>query len=144
TVQPGPAVLIGERGARGHLGHIGLGVQVVALEHVPAQLLRQQPRHRRFTGPRHTHDDQDRRHTTTLNASTPARPHTDIRHSITVHDLRFCATDSPRNSFTNQNPASLTWDRNSEPDPIASTISQTRVLDRSAATGARIPEAVTV
>ena len=67
-----------------------------------------------------------------------------MMHSITVQVFRFCPTVMPMYSLTSQKPASLTWDRNSEPEPIASTISATIGLDRSAATGARMPAAVTV
>src|ERR1700712_56639 len=79
-----------------------------------------------------------------LNTSTPARPDTEMMHSITVQVLRFCTTLTPRYSFTNQNPASLTCERKSEPAPIAKTISETCADERSAATGARMPDAVTV
>src|SRR5689334_15859628 len=79
-----------------------------------------------------------------LSASTEARPQSEMVHSMTVQLLRFCTTVTPMNSLVSQKPASLTWLRNSEPEPMASTSSDTCDVDRCAATGWRMPDAVTV
>ncbi len=50
----------------------------------------------------------------------------------------------PKYSLTSQKPASLTCEKNTDPAPIASTMSETSVVDMLAASGARMPEAVTV
>src|SRR3954470_9485040 len=63
---------------------------------------------------------------------------------MTDHDLMFCTTLTLKYSFTSQNPASLTCEKNSDPQPMASTSSEVCVVLRSAASGARTPEAVTV
>src|SRR3712207_4919469 len=56
---------------------------------------------------------------------TKTRPATDSTVSINDHVLMVCPTDMPKNSLTIQNPASLTWEKNTEPAPTASTTSET-------------------
>ena len=65
-------------------------------------------------------------------------------HSITLQVLRVWPTVVPRYSLTSQKPASLTCERNTEPAPIASTSRDASGDDRSAASGAMMPAAVTV
>src|SRR4029079_11623745 len=62
---------------------------------------------------------------TRSSSRTTPSPLTDNRVSITDHDLMVCPTVSPKYSLTSQNPASLTWEKNSEPAPTASTTSET-------------------
>ena len=50
-------------------------------------------------------------------------PKTEITVSITDQDLMVCPTVRPKYSLTSQNPASLTWQKNSDPQPMASTSS---------------------
>ena len=56
--------------------------------------------------------------------------------SITDQLLMVCPTLSPKYSLTSQNPASLTWLKNSEPLPMASTSSDVSPLDMDAAPAA--------
>ena len=67
--------------------------------------------------------------------------------SHTVQVLNVCATERPRQSLTIQKPASLRWDRKSEPQPIATMISAVCVWVSSgcrASTGTSRPEAVVI
>src|SRR4051795_1624128 len=57
-------------------------------------------------------------------SSTHTSPVTESTVSINDHDLIVWPTESPKNSFTSQKPASLTWEKNTEPDPTASTTSE--------------------
>src|SRR3954453_16157725 len=82
--------------------------------------------------------------TTALRRRTPIRPTTEITVSITDQDLRVWPTVSPKYSLTSQKPASLTWLKNSEPDPIASTSRETCDVLRSAARPPTMPAVVTV
>ncbi len=50
----------------------------------------------------------------------------------------------PKYSFTSQKPASLTWLKNSDPHPIASTSSASSFVDRLGASGPTMPAAVMV
>ena len=63
---------------------------------------------------------------------------------MTDHDLMVCPTVSPKYSFTSQNPASLTWLKNSDPQPIASTSRESSAFGRSAAMPVTMPPAVMV
>src|SRR2546430_12637415 len=81
---------------------------------------------------------------TRLSTSTKTRPQTEMTVSISDQLARVCPTDSPKYSLTNQKPASLTCEKNSDPAPTASTSRLTWVVDSDAATGARMPAAVTV
>src|SRR4051794_40854162 len=58
--------------------------------------------------------------------------------------LKVCPTVIPKYSLTSQKPASLTWDRNSDPDPIASASSGALVSGSWVSSGAIRPAAVTV
>ena len=69
---------------------------------------------------------------------------TEISVSIADHVLRFSTTLTRKYSLTSQKPASLTWEKNSEPEPIASTSSDVCVVLMFAASGASTPEAVIV
>src|SRR6195952_2291483 len=71
-------------------------------------------------------------------------PVTDSTVSINDHDLMFWLTDKPKYCLVSQKPASLTWEKNSEPAPIASTSNDTCVLLNVAVTGCRMPAVVTV
>ena len=62
-----------------------------------------------------------------------ARPLTDLA----VGDVRPIVR--PKYSLTSQNPASLTWLKNSDPQPIASTNKETSPFGRSAAMPVTIP-----
>jgi hypothetical protein len=53
-------------------------------------------------------------------------------------------TVSPKYSLTSQNPASLTWEKNSDPHPMASTSRARWLADRLGASGATMPAAVMV
>src|SRR3954470_4739228 len=64
--------------------------------------------------------------------------------SMTDHDLMVCPTVSPKYCFTSQNPASLTWLKNSEPQPIASTNSARCDVDSVPASAPTMPAAVVV
>lgn len=44
--------------------------------------------------------------------------------SISDQVLIVWPTPRPKYSFTSQNPASLTWEKNSDPEPIARTSSE--------------------
>ena len=56
-----------------------------------------------------------------LQIMTRASTTTDSRHSITVQVLKVSPTSSPKYSLMSQKPASLTWERNTEPAPMAIT-----------------------
>src|ERR1019366_627591 len=62
-------------------------------------------------------------HTMCDKSSTSPRPITEMMVSITDQVLMVCPTVSPKYSFTNQKPASLTCEKKSDPAPIASTTS---------------------
>ena len=64
--------------------------------------------------------------------------------SITDQVLMVCPTVIPKYSLTSQNPASLTWEKNSEPAPTASASSATVGRSSPAASGATMPAAVMV
>src|SRR6476469_9178898 len=80
------------------------------------------------------------RQTTRLSSSTKTSPLTEITVSISDQDRIVWPTDSPKNSLTSQKPASLTCEKNSEPEPIASTSSDVSPVLRCVTRGARIPE----
>src|SRR6478752_1387201 len=65
------------------------------------------------------------RQITRSRSRTMPRPLTDNRVSINDQVLMVCPTVIPKYSLTSQNPASLTWEKNSEPAPTASTTSET-------------------
>jgi hypothetical protein len=52
-----------------------------------------------------------------LATRTSAKPTTEITVSMIDQLLIVSATDMPKNSLTSQNPASLTCEKNSEPQP---------------------------
>src|SRR6478735_12047251 len=81
---------------------------------------------------------------TRLRSRTTTSAVTDRTHSMRDHVLNVWPTVILKYSLTSQNPASFTWLRNTEPAPIASTISATCVGDRPSASGATMPAAVTV
>ena len=62
--------------------------------------------------------------------------------SITVQVLKVSLTVSPMYSFTNQKPASLTWENMSEPAPVAITSNSRLTPVILATTGETIPAAV--
>src|SRR5437763_4607093 len=64
--------------------------------------------------------------------------------SITDQLAIVWPTVIPKYSLTSQNPASLTWEKNSEPAPTASASRATVGWSRPAASGATIPAAVIV
>src|SRR6185437_16938820 len=64
--------------------------------------------------------------------------------SITDQDASVCLTSIPKNSLTSQKPASLTCEKNSEPEPIARASSGALTCGELAAIGAMMPAAVTV
>src|SRR4051812_18902282 len=64
--------------------------------------------------------------------------------SATVHVLSVWGTVMPKNSLISQNPASLTCDSISAPDPVASTSSSALVPGVATAIGATIPAAVVI
>src|SRR6186997_1176873 len=64
--------------------------------------------------------------------------------SITDQDLIVSPTVRPKYSLTSQNPASLTCEKNSDPQPMASTSSARWLADRLGASGATMPAAVMV
>src|SRR6476659_3648359 len=80
----------------------------------------------------------------TLASITSAKPNTEITVSMTDHDLIVSPTVSPKYSLTSQKPASLTREKNSDPQPIASTSSARWLADRVGASGATMPAAVIV
>ena len=53
------------------------------------------------------------------NSPTTRNPSTEMMVSITDQVLMVSPTESPKYSLTNQNPASLTWEKNSDPAPTA-------------------------
>src|SRR3954464_13551848 len=57
-------------------------------------------------------------------SSTQMRPVTESTVSINDQDLMVWPTEKPKYSLTSQNPASLTWEKNTEPEPMASTTSE--------------------
>src|ERR1700712_959271 len=71
-------------------------------------------------------------------------PTTEITVSMTDQVLSVWPTVRPKYSFTSQNPASLTCERNTEPAPTDSTTSDSCAGARPAASGATMPAAVTV
>src|SRR5207248_9619089 len=58
-VEPGPAIGVLERDARGHLGHVLRRVILVALDEAPAQALRNELTDRGLARARHAHQDDD-------------------------------------------------------------------------------------
>src|SRR5215212_10148062 len=64
--------------------------------------------------------------------------------SITDQLLMVSPTVIPKYSLTSQKPASLTWEKNSEPAPTASASSATVGAFSPAASGATMPAAVIV
>src|SRR4051795_12524148 len=50
--------------------------------------------------------------------------------SISDQVFTVCPTVIPKYSLTSQKPASLTWEKNSEPAPTASTTSEVSPVDR--------------
>lgn len=68
------------------------------------------------------------------------KPTTDRMVSITVHDFKVCTTDMPKNSLIIQKPASLTWDKMSDPAPVASTANSMFTPGVTARTGAMMRE----
>src|SRR5262249_50533130 len=59
AVKPGPAVGVGKRLAPTHLGDVGFGVEVVALEEVGVERAGKRPTDRGLAGARHPHHDSD-------------------------------------------------------------------------------------
>ena len=82
--------------------------------------------------------------TTGLSSITSAKPTTEITVSITDQDLIVSPTVRPKYSLTSQKPASLTWLKNSDPHPIASTSSARLVRGQVGASGPTMPAAVMV
>src|SRR3954468_8645649 len=82
--------------------------------------------------------------TTRLSSNTHTSPTTEIAVSITDQDLMVCPTVSPKYSLTSQNPASLTWLKNSEPQPMASTSKESSLVPRPEAMPLTMPAAVIV
>src|SRR6478672_97545 len=80
----------------------------------------------------------------TLASITSAKPNTEITVSMTDHDLIVSPTVRPKYSLTSQKPASLTCEKNSDPQPIASTSRARWLADRVGASGATRPAAVIV
>ena len=62
--------------------------------------------------------------TTRLSTSTKTRPLTEMIVSMTDQVLMVWPTLRPKYSLTSQKPASLTWEKNSEPAPMARTRSE--------------------
>src|SRR5680860_1278156 len=54
-------------------------------------------------------------------SSTKISPVTESTVSIRDQDLMVWPMESPKYSLTSQKPASLTWEKNTEPEPMAST-----------------------
>src|SRR3954468_8670945 len=79
-----------------------------------------------------------------LRISTQANPTTEMIVSITDQVLMVCPTVIPKYSLTSQKPASLTCEKNSDPQPIASTSSATSGALSVVASGATMPAAVMV
>src|SRR3954468_15646133 len=79
-----------------------------------------------------------------LRISTQANPTTEMIVSITDQLLMVCPTVIPKYSLTSQKPASLTCEKNNEPQPMASASNETCGLSRVAASGATMPAAVIV
>ena len=61
-------------------------------------------------------------------------PVTDRTVSISDHDLMLSPTETLKYSLMSQNPASLTWEKNTDPAPIASTSSASRLPTVAGAT----------
>src|SRR5690606_4374629 len=70
-----------------------------------------------------------------------AKATTESRVSIADQVFRVWPTVIPKYSFTSQNPASLTWDRNSDPAPIASATRAPCTGSSSTTRGATMPAA---
>ena len=75
---------------------------------------------------------------------TSAKPTTEMTVSITDHDLMVSPTVRPKYSLTSQKPASLTWLKKSEPQPIARTSRARWLVVRVVASGPTMPAAVMV
>ena len=54
-LQPGPAVLVGERCAAGHFAHVGFRVEIVRVVISPSELLGELLAHRGLTAARYAH-----------------------------------------------------------------------------------------
>src|SRR6476661_7060793 len=72
------------------------------------------------------------------------KPNTEMTVSITDHDLIVSPTVRPKYSLTSQKPASLTCEKNSDPQPMANTSSARWLAVRVGASGATMPAAVMV
>src|SRR4051812_5267736 len=77
-------------------------------------------------------------------SSTKTIPQTEMMVSITDQVLMFWPTVRPKYSLTSQKPASFTCEKNSDPEPTASTSSDVSPVLSVGTSGARIPAAVTV
>src|SRR3954462_7014784 len=84
------------------------------------------------------------RQTTSDSSSTPTRPTTEMIVSITDQLLMVWPTVIPKYSLTSQKPASLTWEKNSEPAPMARASRATVDASNPPARGATLPAAVIV
>lgn len=71
-------------------------------------------------------------------------PVTDRTVSISDHDLMLSPTEALKYSLMSQNPASLTWEKNTEPQPTARTSRAACGPTIVAASGSRMPADVTV
>src|SRR3954452_22774989 len=80
----------------------------------------------------------------TLATITRAKPNTEMTVSMTDHDLIVSPTVSPKYSLTSQKPASLTCEKNSDPQPMARTRRARWFGDSDGASGATMPAAVIV
>src|ERR1700761_3610347 len=78
------------------------------------------------------------------NTSVSTSPTTDTIVCRIDQTNTVCFSCKPKYSRTIQNPASLTWQKNTEPAPIASAISELCVADSPTTTGATIPAVVVV
>ena len=79
------------------------------------------------------------RHTSTDVSRTRRMPVTDRTVSISDHDLMLSPTETLKYSLMSQNPASLTWEKNTEPQPTARTSRAACGPTIVAASGSRMP-----
>ena len=80
----------------------------------------------------------------TETSSTRSTPQTDSAVSMSDQLLMVCPTEIPKYSLMSQKPASLTCEKKTEPQPIARTSNAAWAGGKLAATGSRMPAAVTV
>ncbi|KWV80152.1 hypothetical protein PFLL34_01181 [Pseudomonas fluorescens] len=74
----------------------------------------------------------------------PTNPTTETIVCNTDHTQIVCFNCKPKYSRTIQNPASLTWQKNTEPAPMARATNELCVAANPAIIGARMPAVVVV